>query len=117
MVHAGRYSEAEKLERETLDIQRRVLGPEHSLTLHSMTNLALALEHQGRIPEAEQEFREELEIPRRVFGPEHSLTLLTLQLDAGALSREGRYEDALRCRRPPPMICFLILPTPEGGGF
>ena len=36
----GRYAEAEKLHRETLDIRRRVLGPEHPDTLMSMNNLA-----------------------------------------------------------------------------
>ena len=39
----GHYAEAEKLQRETLDIQRRVLGPEDTYTLLSMNNLAAYL--------------------------------------------------------------------------
>jgi Tetratricopeptide repeat len=44
----GHHVEAEKLDRETLEIRRRVSGPEHSDTLMSMANLASALEKQGR---------------------------------------------------------------------
>jgi hypothetical protein len=32
----GRYAEAEKLDREVLDIERRVLGPEHPTTLKTI---------------------------------------------------------------------------------
>ena len=44
----GHYAEAEKLYRETLDIRRRVLGPEHPDTLWSTNNLAVVLD--GRRP-------------------------------------------------------------------
>jgi hypothetical protein len=50
----GRYAEAEKLDRETLDIRRRVLGPEHPVTLTSMNNLAIVLADEGRYAEAEK---------------------------------------------------------------
>src|ERR1035438_8552798 len=65
----GRYAEAEKLYRETLDIQRRVLGTEHPDTLRSMNNLAIVLNHQRRFTEAEKLHRETLDIQRRILGP------------------------------------------------
>ena len=40
LMEEGHYAEAEKLDRETLDIQRRVLGPEHPRHADSMNNLA-----------------------------------------------------------------------------
>jgi hypothetical protein len=44
----GRYAEAEKLDRETLAIRRRVLGPEHPDTAVSTYNLACIVALQGR---------------------------------------------------------------------
>ena len=36
----GKYPQAEALDSQALEIQRRVLGPEHPDTLESMSNLA-----------------------------------------------------------------------------
>jgi len=49
----GHYSEAEKLDRETLDMRRRVLGAQHSDTVDSMTNLAGDLFDQHHDSEAD----------------------------------------------------------------
>jgi hypothetical protein len=54
------HNEAEKLDREALNIERRVLGPEHSDTLVSMVNLGRVLTEAGRYAEAEKLQREEL---------------------------------------------------------
>jgi hypothetical protein len=43
----GHYPEAEKLQRETLSLQSRVLGAEHPDTLRSMNNLANTLVAEG----------------------------------------------------------------------
>ena len=64
--------------RELLDLQRRVLGPEHPSTLNTMDNLAASLLGQGKHAEAEQMFRELLDVQRRVLGPEHPDTLATV---------------------------------------
>ena len=87
----GHYAEAEKLDRETLDIQRRVLGPEHPDTLMSMNNLATVLEHEGHYAEAEKLDRETLDIKRRVLGPEHPDTLASMNNLANVLDDEGHY--------------------------
>ncbi len=66
------------MEREILDVRRRVLGPEHPHTLKTMSNLGCSLHGQGKHGEAEQMTREVLDVRRRVLGPEHPDTLATV---------------------------------------
>ena len=75
----GKHAEAEQMERELIDVRRRVLGPEHPKTLNTMNNLACSLSGQGKHAEAEQMFRELLDVERRVLGPEHPDTLAALR--------------------------------------
>ena len=76
----GHYAEAEKLLRDTLAAQRRVLGPEHPDTLTTMFKLANSIAAQGcdRRAEAEKLWRDTLEARRRVLGAEHLDTLATM---------------------------------------
>ncbi len=71
----GEYAVAERIEREVLGVQRRVLGEEHPDTLESAGNLALSLSHQGKYGDAERIEREVLGARRRVQGEEHPGTL------------------------------------------
>jgi hypothetical protein len=61
--------------RQVIEIEERVLGPEHHNTLTSRNNLAIALAAQGKNAEAEKEHRAVLAIRQRVAGPEHPDTL------------------------------------------
>jgi non-specific serine/threonine protein kinase/serine/threonine-protein kinase len=45
--YEGKYAQAEALFRQTLEIRRRVLGPEHPDTLGSMVNLAIIYGEPG----------------------------------------------------------------------
>jgi len=90
----GRYAEAEKLERDVLEVRRRVLGPEHPSTLFSVLFLATTLQHEGRYNEAENLERDALEVQRRVVGPEHQDTLSTMTELAVILEDEGRHDEA-----------------------
>ena len=54
----GQYVEEERIEREVLVVQRRVLGEEHPDTLRIAGNLASSLRVQGKHAEAEQIHRE-----------------------------------------------------------
>jgi tetratricopeptide (TPR) repeat protein len=49
----GRYSEAEPLYKDAIEVSQRVLGKEHPQTLGSVTNLALLYQAQGRYGEAD----------------------------------------------------------------
>ena len=63
----GKHAEAVQMQRELLDVQRRVLGPEHPHTLTTMSNLASSLRGQGKRAEAETMLRELLDVQRRVL--------------------------------------------------
>jgi tetratricopeptide (TPR) repeat protein len=90
----GKYVLAETLYGQTLEMQRRVLGPEHSNTLDSMTDLAATYAAQGMSVQAEQLFNQTLEIRRLVLGPEHPGTLSTLAMIASMYQRESQYAKA-----------------------
>jgi len=91
----GRYAEAESVYRDALQVQRRVLGPQHPDTLLTMDNLNNTLAEQGRYAEAERLCRETLDIRRRVLGPEHRDTATSKYELAGLLARQGRPNEAL----------------------
>ena len=49
----GRWSEAEQLEVQVMEMRKKLLGTEHPSTLISMGNLAITYSNQGRWIEAE----------------------------------------------------------------
>jgi hypothetical protein len=50
----GKHAQAGQMQRELLDVQGLVLGPEHPDTLTTMSNLAVTLRVQGRHVEAKR---------------------------------------------------------------
>jgi tetratricopeptide (TPR) repeat protein len=58
ITQEGRYAEAEKLQRETLDIQRRVLEPENPATAVSIYTVACILAHKDDLDKALSLLRE-----------------------------------------------------------
>src|SRR5262249_6780772 len=95
----ARLAEAEKLERETLDICQRVLGREHQDTLAVMNNIGSTLDYEGRYTEAEQLHRETFAIQRRILGPEHRDTMASMCNIAFTLEKERRYAEAEKIYR------------------
>ena len=98
-TNLGLYSRAQSLYEHTIEIRRRVLGPEHPDTLASMNNLASVLDHQGRYAEAEKLYRETIDVKRRVLGPEHPDTLMSMWGLCVVLDHEGRYAEAEKLDR------------------
>jgi tetratricopeptide (TPR) repeat protein len=90
----GKYAQAETLASQTLEIRRRVLGPEHPATLTSMNSLASAYSLEGKYAQAEPLFNQTLEARRRVLRPEHPDTLDTLSDMAYMYQSEGKYGQA-----------------------
>lgn len=68
LLKEGHAKEAEKLQRETLATQTRVLGPQNPDTLLSQSDLVRTLNKKGRYTEAEKLGRQTLESQRRVLG-------------------------------------------------
>ncbi|KAL3456402.1 hypothetical protein BJX64DRAFT_41730 [Aspergillus heterothallicus] len=89
----GRWKEAKELGVQVLEINKRVLGPEHPNTLTSMANLASIYLDQGQWEEAKELGVQVLEIRKRVLGPEHPKTLTSMNNLAHTLySQEKVYE-------------------------
>ncbi|KAK0709372.1 hypothetical protein B0T26DRAFT_742842 [Lasiosphaeria miniovina] len=73
----GNYSGAERLYRQTLALQTKVLGSEDPDTLRTMNNLTNTVNYQGNYNEAEQLYRQTLALQTKVLGSEHLETLCT----------------------------------------
>jgi len=99
LTNGGHYEEAEKLERESLDVERRVFGAEDLRTLSSMSSLADTLRREGRFDEAERLQGNALDIERRILGPENPDVLYHLERKAIYLSLEGRFSNARKLFR------------------
>jgi len=79
-TNLGLYGEAERLLKNALAIQRRILGGEHPDTLRSVNELANVYWYQRRFGDAEPLYSELVETRRRVLGNENRNTL-TAQYD------------------------------------
>ena len=78
----GRYADAETLRRQTLEIRKKALGPEHPGVAASLQNLAEVYRVQGLYTKAELLSRQSLAINQKALGPEHP--------DVGAASTTWR---------------------------
>ncbi|KAI0203080.1 P-loop containing nucleoside triphosphate hydrolase protein [Astrocystis sublimbata] len=90
----GKYSQAERLYRQTLELRERVLGRENPDTLASMNNLAFVLNKQGRYEQAEEMYRQTLELKDRVLGRENPSTLTSMNNLAFVLDNQGKTRGA-----------------------
>lgn len=77
-VAEAKYALARPLLTSALEIQRRMLGAQHPLTLDIMSNLARIYYLQGNVPEAEGLLKSVLEGRRLTAGPDHPFTLTTI---------------------------------------
>ncbi len=90
----GRYSEAEPLCLQALEIRRSQLGHDHPDTATSLNNLAASYRWQGRYSEAEPLYLQALEIKRSQLGHDHPDTATSLNNVAGLYGLQGRYSEA-----------------------
>jgi serine/threonine protein kinase len=95
----GLYSRAQALQQKTVEIRRRILGPENPETLRSMSALAQTLRKQGHFNDAETLQRQALDVQRRVLGPEHPDTLASQYTLARVLDGKGRRPEAEKLDR------------------
>jgi non-specific serine/threonine protein kinase/serine/threonine-protein kinase len=95
----GLYSQSQSLLTRALEIQRRVLGPEHPSTLGTMQSLSDIYLHQGRYAEAETMLRDTLDTRRRILGPDHPDTLKSMNDLGLVFIAEGRFADAEKVLR------------------
>ena len=96
----GLYPRAELLFKQSVDVRRDVLGPEHPATLSSARQLAWTTSEEGRYAEAEKMSRELIDVDKRVLGPDDRTTLLAESNLAWILELAGRHEEAEKlCRQ------------------
>ena len=76
-------------------LYRQHLGPEHSLTLTSMNNLAEAYRAAGKLDLALPLLEETLKLRKATFGPEHPQTLISMNNLALAYLAAGKVDLAL----------------------
>ncbi|KAL4877056.1 hypothetical protein BJY04DRAFT_222378 [Aspergillus karnatakaensis] len=96
VIYVGlrRYTEAECLCRQMLDIQKRHLEPDHLDVLRTISNLASIYHQQKRWDEAEQLGLEALKHREKVLGPEHPSTLTTAANLVFVYTDQNRWDEA-----------------------
>jgi tetratricopeptide (TPR) repeat protein len=90
----GKYTKAEPLYKEALEIRLKVLGPEHPLTAASQNSLAMLYEAIGDYPRAEPLFKKALETRQKVLGRENPTTAESLNNLAELYRAVGDYAKA-----------------------
>jgi tetratricopeptide (TPR) repeat protein len=93
--HERKYAEAEQLLRQTLAIEERTLGKDHSDTLISKAVLGQVLGEEGHYPEAERTLREDYDSMLRVLGQAHPDTAESAYELAAVYAAEGKRAEAI----------------------
>jgi serine/threonine-protein kinase len=97
LAELNRPADAETAYRESLDIGRDKLGPEHDLVTEAMNNLGVLLSSQGRFDEAKVFLRDALLTDQRKLGGEHPEVGLEMMNLAKAICRgSSEYEEGER---------------------
>ena len=94
LQYEARYPEAERLDRQTLETARHVLGEGDRFTLKLMANLALVLAEQGRSDEAEPLARKALASQRAGWGDEDPHTPSLILALGSVLRGQGKLDEA-----------------------
>ncbi|MBD0310696.1 MAG: tetratricopeptide repeat protein, partial [Microcoleus sp. T1-bin1] len=90
----GRYSEAEPLYLQAVEIDRRSLPEDHPCLASGLNNIALLYKSQGRYSEAEPLYLQALEIDRRSLPEDHPYLAMDLNNLALLYESQGRYSEA-----------------------
>uniref|UniRef100_A0A093UZN3 Kinesin light chain n=1 Tax=Talaromyces marneffei PM1 TaxID=1077442 RepID=A0A093UZN3_TALMA len=94
MLQGKNNEAAEKMIRQELALNMRVLGPEHLLTIFSQGNLANVLRRQLKLEEAEKAYRLLLQMSDKVLGPVHAYSLQQINNLAVTLSMQNKKDEA-----------------------
>jgi tetratricopeptide (TPR) repeat protein len=95
----GKYDAAESLQRRALEIQERLLGPDHPEVAFSLNALATLSYNLERYEKAEELFRRVLAVLEKVQGKDHPDIAVALNNLANVAQARGDYATA--------EVCFL----------
>ncbi|WP_293129117.1 tetratricopeptide repeat protein [Microcoleus sp. bin38.metabat.b11b12b14.051] len=90
----GRYSEAEPLYLQAVEIDKRSLPEDHHDLAIDFNNLAALYKSQGRYSEAEPLLLQAVEIDKRSLPEDHPSLAIHLNNLAGLYKSQGRYSEA-----------------------
>jgi tetratricopeptide (TPR) repeat protein len=89
----GNVLDAERMAVEAMEVDKKVLGPQHKDTIRSMVMVGLAYGLRGRWDEAEKLFMEAMELGKKVLGAEHADTLTSMSELAAIYGYQGRWDE------------------------
>ncbi|MFN9559165.1 MAG: tetratricopeptide repeat protein, partial [Dolichospermum sp.] len=90
----GKYSEAEPLYLDALEMKRRLFTGDHPDVATSLNNLASLYHKQGKYSEAEPLYLDALEMTKRLFTGDHPNIATSLNNLAGLYDSQGKYSEA-----------------------
>ncbi|CAN0045546.1 unnamed protein product, partial [Ectocarpus sp. 12 AP-2014] len=94
LTEQGKYADADPLYLQAIEIQAKILGPEHQDLATTLNNLAALLEIQGKYVEAEPLYGRATAIWEEALGADHPTVATVLNNRAGLLLSQGKYDDA-----------------------
>ncbi|HLJ95179.1 MAG TPA: CHAT domain-containing tetratricopeptide repeat protein [Gemmataceae bacterium] len=94
LSNAGKYADADPLNRQALAIRRKVLGEDHPVTAQSYGRMAINLNSRGKYGAAEPLCRQALAIDRKVLGEADPETAGMFEDLAYNLNAQGKYAEA-----------------------
>jgi tetratricopeptide (TPR) repeat protein len=95
LYEKGDSSGAEKFYRESLAMNRRLLGDKHPEIANGLENVAMTEQDRGDLAGAEKLYRQSLEMRRDLLGPDHPEVGRTLANLASLQSDRGETSEAL----------------------
>jgi tetratricopeptide (TPR) repeat protein len=104
------YAESERLLRESLAMQRRLLGDKHPHIASSLNNLALVLHLKGDLEGANSTYRQALAMQHELLGEVHPDVALTLFNLAGVMHDSGDLRGAVKATRESLHIYRTLFP-------
>ncbi|MFN5891034.1 MAG: tetratricopeptide repeat protein, partial [Dolichospermum sp.] len=90
----GKYSEAEPLYLDALEMKRRLFTGDHPNVATSLNNLASLYHKQGKYSEAEPLYLDALEMTKRLFTGDHPNVATSLNNLANLYDSQGKYSEA-----------------------
>ncbi|HEX3950162.1 MAG TPA: toll/interleukin-1 receptor domain-containing protein [Steroidobacteraceae bacterium] len=95
LYEKGDSNDAEKFYRESLAMNRRLLGDKHPEIANGLENVAMTVQDRGDLAGAEKLYRQSLEMRRELLGPDHPEVGRTLANLASLQSDRGETSEAL----------------------
>ena len=81
---ADEFPEASKIHAQVLEARERVLGPDHTDTLKSVSMMSMVCHMEGRLSEAEVMGERAFQKQSEILGATHPDTLTTLQVSTSS---------------------------------